>query len=97
VSRAAPMGLATFVVPAAAHACRGRDSDGGSCWRPLRVVRQPLRPGGPYNSGRYREQNEGYAFEREGNAPGVWEPSRLPVEDWLRDSCELKNPTRSTC
>jgi len=30
-----------------------RDSDGGSCWRPLRVGRQPLRPGGPYVSGRY--------------------------------------------
>ena len=47
-----PMGLATFVVPAGAHACRGEAAGGtpmeGVAARPLRVSTQPLRPRGPY-------------------------------------------------
>ena len=90
--RAAPVGLATFVLPAGAHACRGEAAagtptegvagdrcalDGSAC------VRR-----GPYCLGRYDlygEQNEGYAFEREGSVPGVWVPSRWPVNDWWRE------------
>ena len=44
----------------------------------------PCVNAGRINSAATGEQNEGYAFEREGNAPGVWVPLRWIVYDWLR-------------
>ena len=54
------------VLPSGAGSLYGdggrRDSDGGSCWRPLRVVRQPLRPRGPYKRPRWESAKSAWEW-----------------------------------
>jgi hypothetical protein len=79
------------VLPLCQRSCGGvgqplapMDVNRGSSRRPLRVGRQPLRPRGPYKTSALGERKIGLGVEsvvEPGSTPGVWAPSRMPVDD----------------